>query len=72
MNTAEGVRRLAAIIRWIGDGLGAVCLAVGMVFAYDANANQLGVLVGALLLAALFSGSGRAVSWILRGFAEGE
>lgn len=72
MNTAEGVRRLAAIIRWIGDGLGAVCLVAGIVLAYNAIANQLAVLVGALLVAALFSGSGRAVSWILRGFAEGE
>ena len=72
MNASEGVRRLGAVIRWIGDGLGVVCLIVGMVLANSASGNQLAILAGALLVGAFFSGSGRAISWIIQGFAKND
>jgi hypothetical protein len=73
MNTAEGIGRLATVIRWIGDGFG-VLLAVGgvvlMLFGNTADGIETAAI--GLVFGAFFSGGGRAISWILQGFAKSD
>lgn len=72
MNASEGVRRLARVIRWIGDGIGGVIAVVGTYSILTSEAPKLGSVAGVLLVGAIFSGAGRAVSWILQGLAKSD
>ena len=68
MNTVEGVRRLATVTCWIGDGLGILCAVGGIAMLFsNIGVGGLGI---ALIVGAFFSGSGRAISWILQGLAK--
>lgn len=71
MNIGEGVRRIAQVFRWGGDGL-AVLFALGalaILFKPDVTdrAGLVGIFAG---MAILFSGAGRVLAWILLGFAK--
>lgn len=72
MNTSEGIRRIAAAIRWLGDGIG---LLTALVFGWAFLAKG-GTLAGfqgillALAMGGIIAGAGRLLSWIINGFAE--
>ena len=65
MNTAEGINRLATVIRWLGDGIGIL-----LVILFIALEHKFNTSVFALVTGALISGAGRAIGWILQGFAK--
>lgn len=71
MNTAEGVRRLATVVRWIGDGLGILCIVGGVSILISNNDDMWGLWIG-LIGGAFSSGCGRAISWVLQGFAKSD
>lgn len=73
MNSAEGLRRIATTIRWVGDIAGGLCILVGVI-AVLANIGDRQTLVLAAIFsplgAAILSGTGRLVGWIILGFVE--
>lgn len=70
MNASEGIRRLGAVIRWIGDGLGILCVVIGFANVKAGDSwwpFGLGLIIGAFVF-----GVGRAISWIIQGFAKND
>jgi hypothetical protein len=68
INAAEGVRRMGVTIRWIADGLGVLSILIGVANIKDDTGwlpLGLGVVIGAA-----FSGIGRAINWVVQGFAK--
>ena len=71
MNTAEGIRRIATAIRWVGDGIGALVVLGTLALNWDRQpATLLEFLAIAGVCAAIVVGAGRLLSWIILGFAE--
>jgi hypothetical protein len=68
MNTAEGVRRLAQVIRGGSTVLAGICFLSGVVLGITGsdfvNALANGVFIGVVLMAI-----GHSVAWVLLGFA---
>lgn len=68
MNASEGLRRFAKAIRWLGDGIGILSLLAG-ISAIFGSGGWFGLSV-MLIFAAVISGIGRLISWILLGFVD--
>lgn len=66
MNGSEGLRRIAAVVRWIGMGLAALSVGMGV---WAATENGVSGLAGGAGFAAFFYLGARATAWIIEGFA---
>lgn len=69
MNAGEGLRRIAAVVRWIGIGFAGMGFAGGFGMLFD------GGLAPALMAVALGAVAGAAMwalAWIIEGFAKGK
>ena len=67
-------KKAAIVIRLIGDCIGIVCgvLAVVSLVGGSGFGDRFTMAGIYLLLCALFVGGGRAISWILQGFAKSD
>ncbi len=72
MNSGEGLRRIATVVRWIGIGVAVLCLALGLVllFAFQNTEDRAFALLTSVIAAGLSYGAGRALGWIIEGFAS--
>ena len=67
MNTAEGLRRIATVIRWAGCFVGAL---FGLA-AFDAfRQGQQNFVIAYAVLSVLAGGGGLGLGWIVDGFAK--
>lgn len=69
MNAPEGIRRIAAAIKWLGYGLGGVVALLFIVLGAIDGTILMGIAV-ALVLGPLVAGAGHLLSWVVNGFAE--
>jgi hypothetical protein len=75
LNTAEGTRRLATIIRWIEDGIGILCCFGGvanLLFGTTPFDDRVAVAAFGLFFGALFAGGGRAIGLFIQGLPKSE
>jgi hypothetical protein len=71
MNTSEGLRRVAAVIRFFGYGVAALLVAGSMVVLFIPGARDALALAGiGLVCAAASAGTGWGLAWIVDGFAK--
>jgi hypothetical protein len=76
MNTHEGLNRIAKVFHWIGAGfaslfvLFAVIVPIKGALDNDLSGETVFFIFGFLIVAALCYGIGRAMSWIIEGFAK--
>lgn len=69
MSAPEGIRRIAAAIKWLGYGLGGV-VALFFMVVFVMDGSILWGLAIALVLGALIAGVGHLLSWVVYGFSE--
>ena len=70
MNAGEGLRRIAAVVRWVGIGLAGWGLVVGVAMGVETGLTDdalMAVALGAVAGAAMW-----ALAWITEGFAKGK
>jgi hypothetical protein len=77
MNASEGLRRIAQVVRWIGIGLAATVLLIGVgagiIELSTSERNPYGLVGGAagvIVGAAFFYYSAKALAWVIDGFAK--
>lgn len=68
MNASEGIRRIAKAVRWLGYGIGILSLLAG-ISAIFSSGGWFGLSV-LFIFAAVISGIGRLISWIILGFVD--
>lgn len=68
MNTAEGVRRLAQVIRGASTVLAGICFLAGVVLGITGS-DFVNALANGVLFAVVLIAVGHSVAWVLMGFA---
>lgn len=69
MDLAEGIRRLAALIRWTGYVIGGLLFVLAIALAAFGSTDRLQMFALYGVSGAVVAGIGYALAWVIEGFA---
>lgn len=70
MNAEEGLTRIAKLVRWCGTGLGCLFALFGIIALSGTGSDSKFIAITCLIIGTLIFGAGKALGWVIDGFAK--